>query len=169
MSVFIFCSSLCFCFAALFCVAGIAFQWQHTSLGPLVSVMSHIGCSISTLKQSSFMLFWFWQWYVQLIKNLLEHREKHYLVQRSHVTLYLKFCSLRRIKVIKPSSVFFHCISPLWCAGQGLFFDNRSIYLPIFMGLVLTALDESFYKAFCGERRWCLTSLGRMELLRTMV
>lgn len=45
---------------------------------------------------------------------------------------------------------------------------NKSIYLPMLVGPVLTAVDESFYKAFCGERRWCLTSLGRMEWPRTM-
>lgn len=37
--------------------------------------------------------------------------------------------------------------------GDELSFYNKSIYLPMLVGLVLTALDESFYKAFCGERR----------------
>lgn len=38
-----------------------------------------------------------------------------------------------------------------WGGGGTVY--NKSIYLPVLVGLVLTALDESFYKAFCGERR----------------
>lgn len=54
----------------------------------------------------------------------------------------------------------------------GLSSYNKSIHLPVLVGVALTTLDESFHEAVCGkekERRWLLTGLWRAECYWTMV
>lgn len=85
-----------------------------------------------------------------------------------HAYTRTPFCFVFSCLIIVPVCVFAKQLS-IAEGREDLSFDNKSIYLPVLEGLVLTTVDESFYKAFCGERRWCLTSPERMESLRTMV
>lgn len=100
-------------------------------------------------------------------KNVLLYAHIHSTLPRLRFTLEVLLCPLHLSH--QACICFSMQLASLVGVGGGGTVYNKSIYLPVLVGLVLTALDESFYKAFCGERRWCLTSLGRTEWLRTMV
>lgn len=137
--------------------------------------MRHVGFSISTPGQQSPFCYWFTESQATVSQKSRRAAGQRHSEVRAHskritgTTRLRTFWSsivVHRLRINKAASAFFphasrrSVMGGTGGGGGGETVYSKSIYLPMLVGPVLTAVDGSFYKAFCGEGRWCLNQPG---------